>query len=44
MAIAADFNKVFTVDAVVRTEDSNRHLIKFGDLVLEMVFKYHYRG
>ncbi|XP_030752853.1 aspartate--tRNA ligase, cytoplasmic [Sitophilus oryzae] len=44
MAIAADFDKVFTVGAVFRAEDSNthRHLTEFTGLDLEMAFKYHY--
>ncbi|XP_017299434.1 aspartate--tRNA ligase, cytoplasmic [Diaphorina citri] len=44
MAIAADFDKVFTVGAVFRAEDSNthRHLTEFIGLDLEMAFKYHY--
>lgn len=44
MAIAADMDKVFTVGAVFRAEDSNthRHLTEFVGLDLEMAFKYHY--
>lgn len=44
MAIAADFDKVFTVGAVFRAEDSNthRHMTEFVGLDLEMAFKYHY--
>ncbi|XP_014208544.1 aspartate--tRNA ligase, cytoplasmic [Copidosoma floridanum] len=44
MAIAADFEKVFTVGAVFRAEDSNthRHLTEFVGLDLEMAFEYHY--
>lgn len=44
MAIAADFEKVFTVGAVFRAEDSNthRHLTEFVGLDVEMAFKYHY--
>ncbi|VVD02733.1 unnamed protein product [Leptidea sinapis] len=44
MAIAADFDKVFTVGAVFRAEDSNthRHLTEFVGLDLEMSFKQHY--
>ncbi|XP_011630534.1 aspartate--tRNA ligase, cytoplasmic [Pogonomyrmex barbatus] len=44
MAIAADFDKVFTIGAVFRAEDSNthRHLTEFVGLDLEMAFKYHY--
>lgn len=45
MAIAADFDRVYTVGAVFRAEDSNthRHLTEFVGLDLEMAFKYHYR-
>ena len=44
MAIAADFDKVFTVGAVFRAEDSNthRHLTEFVGLDMEMAIKYHY--
>merc|ERR1712227_979467 len=44
MAIASDFEKVFTVGAVFRAEDSNthRHLCEFVGLDIEMAFKYHY--
>lgn len=44
MAIAADFEKVFTIGAVFRAEDSNthRHLTEFVGLDLEMAFNYHY--
>ncbi|XP_073974632.1 aspartyl-tRNA synthetase [Rhodnius prolixus] len=44
MAIAGDLEKVFTVGAVFRAEDSNthRHLTEFVGLDLEMAFKYHY--
>ncbi|KAK0078132.1 hypothetical protein PV325_003008 [Microctonus aethiopoides] len=44
MAIAADFDRVFTVGAVFRAEDSNthRHLTEFVGLDLEMAFRYHY--
>nr|XP_023026329.1 aspartate--tRNA ligase, cytoplasmic [Leptinotarsa decemlineata] len=44
MAIAADFEKVFTIGAVFRAEDSNthRHLTEFTGLDLEMAFNYHY--
>lgn len=44
MAIAADFDKVFTVGAVFRAEDSNthRHLTEFVGLDLEVAFKFHY--
>ena len=41
MAIAADFDKVFTTGAVFRAEDSNthRHLTEFVGLDMEMAFK-----
>lgn len=44
MAIAADFDRVYTVGAVFRAEDSNthRHLTEFVGLDLEMAFKHHY--
>lgn len=44
MAIAADFDKVFTIGAVFRAEDSNthRHLCEFVGLDFEMAFMYHY--
>jgi len=44
MAIAGDFEKVFTVGAVFRAEDSNthRHLCEFVGLDVEMAFRYHY--
>ncbi|KAK2155295.1 hypothetical protein LSH36_243g01054 [Paralvinella palmiformis] len=44
MAIAGDFDKVYTVGAVFRAEDSNthRHLTEFVGLDLEMAFQYHY--
>ena len=44
MAIAGDFDRVFTVGAVFRAEDSNthRHLTEFVGLDLEMAFNYHY--
>jgi aspartyl-tRNA synthetase len=44
MAIAADFEKVYTVGAVFRAEDSNthRHLTEFVGLDLEMAFDSHY--
>merc|ERR1739838_1070056 len=44
MAIAADFDKVFTVGGVFRAEDSNthKHLTEFVGLDLEMAFKHHY--
>lgn len=44
MAIAGDFDRVFTIGAVFRAEDSNthRHLTEFVGLDLEMAFNYHY--
>lgn len=44
MAIAGDFDRVFTVGAVFRAEDSNthRHLTEFVGLDLEMAFKFNY--
>ena len=44
MAIAADFEKVFSVGPVFRAEDSNthRHLCEFVGLDMEMAFRYHY--
>lgn len=44
MAIAADFDRVYTVGAVFRAEDSNthRHLTEFVGLDMEMAFEYHY--
>jgi len=44
MAIASDFDKVFTTGPVFRAEDSNthRHLTEFVGLDMEMAFKYHY--
>lgn len=44
MAIAADFDRVYTVGAVFRAEDSNthRHLTEFVGLDLEMAFSYDY--
>ncbi|KAG5896035.1 hypothetical protein JTB14_011030 [Gonioctena quinquepunctata] len=44
MAIASDFEKVFTIGAVFRAEDSNthRHLTEFTGLDMEMAFNYHY--
>ncbi|XP_027200696.2 aspartyl-tRNA synthetase [Dermatophagoides pteronyssinus] len=44
MAIAADFDRVFTIGSVFRAEDSNthRHLCEFVGLDFEMSFKYHY--
>jgi aspartyl-tRNA synthetase len=45
MAIAADFDKVYTIGGVFRAEDSNthRHLTEFVGLDLEMAFEYHYQ-
>ncbi|GAU87499.1 hypothetical protein RvY_00331 [Ramazzottius varieornatus] len=44
MAIASDFNRVYTIGSVFRAEDSNthRHLTEFIGLDLEMAFSYHY--
>lgn len=44
MAIAGDFDRVFTVGGVFRAEDSNthRHLCEFVGLDLEMAFYEHY--
>ncbi|KAH8871718.1 Aspartate--tRNA ligase isoform 2 [Schistosoma japonicum] len=44
MAIAADFERVFTIGSVFRAEDSNthRHLTEFVGLDIEMAFKNHY--
>ncbi|XP_054162546.1 aspartate--tRNA ligase, cytoplasmic-like [Oppia nitens] len=44
MAIAADFQRVYTVGAVFRAENSNthRHLTEFVGLDFEMAFNYHY--
>jgi aspartyl-tRNA synthetase len=44
MAIAADFDKVYTIGSVFRAEDSNthRHLTEFIGLDLEMAIQYHY--
>ena len=44
MAIAGDFERVYTVGAVFRAEDSNthRHLTEFVGLDLEMAFNFHY--
>lgn len=44
MAIAADFERVYTIGAVFRAEDSNthRHLCEFVGLDFEMAFNYHY--
>ncbi|KAJ1346093.1 Aspartate--tRNA ligase, cytoplasmic [Parelaphostrongylus tenuis] len=44
MAIAGDFEKVFTIGGVFRAEDSNthRHMTEFVGLDLEMAFNFHY--
>ncbi|MCL4142827.1 UNVERIFIED_CONTAM: hypothetical protein GTU68_013861, partial [Idotea baltica] len=44
MAIAADFERVFTVGPVFRAENSNthRHLTEFVGLDMEMAFLHHY--
>ncbi|XP_041371715.1 aspartate--tRNA ligase, cytoplasmic-like [Gigantopelta aegis] len=44
MAVCGDLDRVFTVGAVFRAEDSNthRHLTEFVGLDLEMAFNYHY--
>jgi len=44
IAIAADFDRVFTVGPVFRAENSNthRHLTEFVGLDMEMAFKDHY--
>ncbi|GMT19925.1 hypothetical protein PFISCL1PPCAC_11222, partial [Pristionchus fissidentatus] len=44
MAIAGDFDKVYTIGSVFRAEDSNthRHMTEFMGLDLEMAFKFHY--
>ncbi|XP_065839423.1 aspartate--tRNA ligase, cytoplasmic-like [Oscarella lobularis] len=44
MALAADFDRVFTIGAVFRAEDSNthRHLTEFVGMDLEMAIKEHY--
>ncbi|XP_077993597.1 aspartate--tRNA ligase, cytoplasmic-like [Glandiceps talaboti] len=44
MAIASDFDRVWTIGSVFRAEDSNthRHLTEFIGLDLEMAFNYHY--
>lgn len=44
MAIAADFDRVYTVGAVFRAEDSNthRHMTEFVGLDLEMAFNFDY--
>lgn len=44
MCISGDFERVYTIGAVFRAEDSNthRHLTEFVGLDLEMCFNYHY--
>ncbi|KAF8357442.1 dars-1 [Pristionchus pacificus] len=44
MAIAGDFDRVYTIGSVFRAEDSNthRHMTEFMGLDLEMAFKHHY--
>lgn len=44
MAIAGDFDRVYTIGGVFRAEDSNthRHLTEFVGLDVEMAFKEHY--
>jgi aspartyl/asparaginyl-tRNA synthetase len=44
MAIAADFDRVYTIGSVFRAEDSNthRHLTEFIGLDIEVALKYHY--
>jgi len=44
MALCADFDKVFTIGAVFRAEDSNthRHLCEFVGMDIEMTFYEHY--
>lgn len=44
MAVCGDIERVFTVGAVFRAEDSNthRHLCEFVGLDIEMAFKEHY--
>ncbi|KAA0199866.1 hypothetical protein HAZT_HAZT009418, partial [Hyalella azteca] len=44
MAIAGDFEKVFTIGPVFRAENSNthRHLTEFVGLDMEMAFVHHY--
>jgi aspartyl-tRNA synthetase len=44
MALTADFEKVYTIGAVFRAEDSNthRHLTEFVGMDVEMTFKEHY--
>ncbi|GBE88210.1 Aspartate--tRNA ligase, cytoplasmic [Sparassis crispa] len=44
MAIAADFERVYKIGPICRTEDSNthRHMIEFTGLDLEMAIQEHY--
>ncbi|KAK3106244.1 hypothetical protein FSP39_015912 [Pinctada imbricata] len=44
MCLCADLEKVYTIGAVFRAEDSNthRHLTEFVGLDMEMTFKFHY--
>ncbi|XP_064396558.1 aspartate--tRNA ligase, cytoplasmic-like [Halichondria panicea] len=44
MALCADFDRVFTIGAVFRAEDSNthRHLCEFVGMDIEMCFYEHY--
>ncbi|OAF69144.1 hypothetical protein A3Q56_03081 [Intoshia linei] len=44
MAIAADFEKVYTIGPVFRAEDSNthRHLTEYIGMDIEMTFQVHY--
>lgn len=44
MAIAADFDRVYTIGSVFRAEDSNthRHLTEFIGVDMEMAFNYDY--
>ncbi|XP_055353433.1 LOW QUALITY PROTEIN: aspartate--tRNA ligase, cytoplasmic-like [Paramacrobiotus metropolitanus] len=42
MAIASDFNRVYTVGSVFRAEDSNTHRRLTEFIGLEMEFNYHY--
>lgn len=44
MCISGDFERVYTIGAVFRAEDSNthRHLTEFVGVDLEMCFNYHY--
>ncbi|CAF3937149.1 unnamed protein product [Rotaria magnacalcarata] len=46
MAVAADFGKVYTIEAVFRAESTNGHrdLTEFVGLGLEMAFGYHYQA